>query len=102
MSLLLKEVKEAIDARCFESSSGRRDPALGLFSAVLSAPAAARNQLVENVHINAGEHARLNVAVLEPGPRHCKVTLSFFDAKGQRVASRGPVDCPPVRRRRSR
>jgi hypothetical protein len=62
----------------------------GVFSTI--GPAAANSELVDQVHILPGQTARLNVAVLQPGPRHCRVTLEFFSGRGERVAVSGPVD----------
>jgi hypothetical protein len=64
----------------------------GVLSAVLPGPAAAASQTVGEFDIVAGQTARLNVAMLDPAPSHCRVTLSFFGPGGQYVAVKGPVD----------
>ena len=56
----------------------------------ISGPAAARNLLVDQVRLQPGQHARLNVG-LEPGRITCRVTLAFYDAKGRLISQRGPI-----------
>jgi hypothetical protein len=51
-----------------------------------------KGYLVEKVQIDQGQKMRLNVVLLEPGPRHCRVMLSILNAKGEQVRHRGPVD----------
>jgi hypothetical protein len=50
-----------------------------------------RGYLVDAVQIDAGQKARLNVVLLEPGPRHCRVMLSIVNGRGHEVRNRGPV-----------
>jgi hypothetical protein len=57
--------------------------------AVASRPG--RGYLVDMVQIDAGQKARLNVVLLEPGPRHCRVQLSIVDRRGNEVRHGGPV-----------
>jgi hypothetical protein len=57
--------------------------------AVASRPA--RGYLVDAVQIDAGQKARLNVVLLQPGPRHCRVQLSIVDRRGNEVRHGGPV-----------
>jgi hypothetical protein len=53
---------------------------------------AGKGYLVEKVQIDQGQKMRLNVVLLEPGPRHSRVMLSILNAKGEQVRQRGPVD----------
>jgi hypothetical protein len=68
------------------------DPAqkvLGVLPAVASR--SGKGYLVDSVAIDAGQKARLNVVLLDPGPRHCRVMLAIVNGKGHQVRNRGPV-----------
>jgi hypothetical protein len=65
--------------------------ALGAFSLALPGPAQAKNVLVDQVSIAAGQRARLDVRLPDAGPHSCRVTLAFVNAKGRRVLTHGPV-----------
>ena len=58
---------------------------------VLTAAPASAMQLVDRVTIAADQTVRLNVALSEAGPKHCRVTLTIMDVRGRRVSSRGPL-----------
>jgi hypothetical protein len=55
------------------------------------APRSGRGYLVDSVQIDAGQKARLNVVLLDPGPRHCRVVLAIVNGRGHEVRNRGPV-----------
>jgi hypothetical protein len=69
--------------------------AIAAFGAVSAVPATAavtgKGYLVDNVDIDAGQKMRLNVVLLEPAPRNCRVMLSIFNGKGEQVRHHGPV-----------